>query len=568
MNPRIRLLKPDDRQVRHLAENLDCSTRLARLLINRGLENPDAARAFLAPDLTDLPLNAKIKDMKRAVARIAQAITTGERILIFGDYDVDGVTATVLLHRFLEQSGGHVDYYIPHRIDEGYGLAAEQVESVLKPSGCPLVITADCGSGSQDAVAAARLAGIDVIVTDHHEISQPPDAVAVINPMRSDCPSGLRNLAGVGVAFFLILHLRKYLRRHHHYSGVREPNVKQLCDLVALGTVADMVPLTGANRILTRTGLAQIGPDGQPGLAALAAACDLAAQPIDAQDIAFRLAPRINAAGRMGHAATAAELLLSSDRVTADRLAGELVHLNRHRQTTEGRLMAEIDSLLSGNPELVSPHSLVLAGNGWHPGILGIAAAKLVRRYCRPVVLISTDGSSAKGSARSVAGFDMVSGLARCRSHLTGYGGHRMAAGLQLPHRNLDDFRQAFEAVVASEADRHDFIPEITADDHLALSDVTPTLMDELERLGPFGNGNPEPVFITETVRLVSNRPVGGIHQRLRLRSQAMPEGPTMEAMRFSGALQQLDGTRTMEAAIRLRWNHWQGQRRIQMILE
>jgi single-stranded-DNA-specific exonuclease len=568
MSLRIRRLTPDDHRVRRLARELPCSQVLARLLTNRGLDDPAAARQFLNPDLADLPVDAVFKGMRRAVERIARAVLSGERILVFGDYDVDGVTATAVLCRFLEEAGANVDYYIPHRVEEGYGLNVAQVASVLVPSGCSLVVTADCGSGSQAAVAAAVRAGIDLVVTDHHQIPQPPEALAVINPMQADCPSGMRYLSGVGVAFFLVLHLRKHLREQRCFRRRPEPNLKRLCDLVALGTVADMVPLVEANRILTRIGLEQIAAGAQPGVRALTALCNLDSRPLDAQDISFRLAPRINAAGRMGHAATAAELLLAPDPVSAERLAAELIDLNRRRQMAESRLMSEIDALLAERPEWVAPHSLVLSGRNWHPGILGIAAAKLVRRYNRPVVLLATDGSHAKGSARSIVGLDVVAAIARSRRFLSGFGGHSMAAGLQLPHVHIDAFREAFESAAAAGFQGRDLTPEIAVDDRLAVSDLSPALMDDLARLGPFGNGNPEPVFVTEAVDLVSSRRVGAGHQRLVLRSSADLAGPKVEAMRFDGALQEVGSPGNLEVVFRLRWNHWQGRRRIQLILE
>jgi len=361
-----------------LKQALGCHPVIATLLVNRRLTSPEQADAFLHASIAHLRPPTGLKDLEKAVERTTRAVAAGETILLFGDYDVDGTTATAVLFEFLKACGARVTYYIPHRLNEGYGLQARHIADVAVPRRATLLITVDCGSNSHAAVEAARAAGIDVIITDHHHVSPPlPQAVAVINPKRPDCPGGLDRLAGVGVAFCLAVALRRRLREAGFWGERTEPNLRWLCDLVALGTIADMVPLLEENRILAKTGLEVIGSGRRPGLAALMEAAGIAHRPMDSDDVAFRLAPRLNAAGRIDHAGLAVDLLTAERMEPARRLAQTLNQLNASRQEIERRIGENLEALIARQPELLKRQTLVLAHPEWHAGVIGIAASKM-----------------------------------------------------------------------------------------------------------------------------------------------------------------------------------------------
>ncbi|RTZ99680.1 MAG: single-stranded-DNA-specific exonuclease RecJ, partial [Deltaproteobacteria bacterium] len=348
MEHRFKICQPDPQITRRIQNNLSCSPIMAGILARRGFKTPEDVRAFLHPALTDLHPPFHMKDMDLATRRIGQAIVQNEKILIFGDYDVDGVTSTTILLKFLQYAGARVSTHIPHRIEDGYGLSAAYVSGHAAPDGINLIITVDNGSSCHKAVEQARRADIDVIIVDHHTISAPfPNALAVVNPRRADCPSGLSDLAGVGVVFSLLICLRKFLRNSGFWKDRPEPNLKKECDLVALGTVADMVPLSNDNRILTRAGLDIIRHHSpRPGLRALMATAGVRADTVDSEDIAFRLAPRINAAGRMDHADTALSLFAADDPVTLGPIAEHIEDLNSRRRDIQERLFNRIRTVL------------------------------------------------------------------------------------------------------------------------------------------------------------------------------------------------------------------------------
>ena len=418
------MLQPDPVAVRELSQKLNCHPVTARVLINRNIETQSDASHFLQVSLNNLRPPSSLKDTDTAVERIYKAITGKQKILLFGDYDVDGITATVVLLNFLRHAGADVTYYIPHRINEGYSIQPRHISQYARPNQFDLIITADCGSGSHQTVAAANQSGIDMIITDHHNIDDDiPPALAVINPKRRDCPAGLHNLAGVGVAFFLLISLRTYLREKGFWRNRPEPNLKSYCDLVALGTVADMVPLVDENRILCKTGLSLINTGRRPGLTALAQASGIRDNTLDAEDIAFRLAPRLNAAGRMDHAARAVELLTTQDAGYAAAAAQTLNQLNQKRQQLEKGTLAEIEEYLAINASLLRQRSLVLSQDGWHAGLLGIVASRVMERCYRPVILIALEGGLGKGSARSIPGINLYDALVECRQYLDSFGG-------------------------------------------------------------------------------------------------------------------------------------------------
>ncbi len=561
-------MHPDETLVREMAASLGCSRLLAELLVNRNFHSAEAAVRFLNPSLNHIRSPFALKDMDLALARLQRAVIGRENIMVFGDYDADGVTATAVLYDFFRQTGTPVSYYIPHRINEGYSLHPDHIGLALSRN-TKLIVTADCGSASGAAMATAKQKGVDVIVTDHHQISQPPPgALAVINPNRHDCEAGLEHLAGVGVAFCLLICLRKKLRDIDFWSEKPQPNLKHLCDLVALGTVADIVPLREENRIFTCSGLNVMQNGGRIGLAALIRQSRLDQEKTNVSDIAFRLAPRINAAGRMDHAGSAVELLLTDDPDEAARLARRLDELNSTRQEFEGRVIDDISRRIDKDPALLERHSLVLSGSDWHEGVIGIAASKLLELYYKPVALISTRDTIAKGSARSISGFDLYSGLAACRDYLMNFGGHSLAAGFSIRPEQIEAFIRAFEDRVRQKTSPLDYIKKIPIDLELDFNEITPELVDEIERLKPFGTGNPEPLFIAREIQIAAAKIVGKYHRKMQLTQNGRPSNKTLDAIQFNIDPVNIATTGFAQIAYRLRWNHWNGKRTIQLIIE
>jgi len=563
------ICKPDPEIVRTLSAELNCSTILATILVNRGFAVSADAERFLETSLDGLPSPFSIIDMDRAVERIVQAIDRNEKILIFGDYDADGVTATALLLDFLRIARADVDTYIPHRIEEGYGLQPTHIDTVAVPEGAKLIITVDCGSSDHMALKAAAEAGIDTIVTDHHIITEElPEAFAIVNPKRRDCPSGCDMLSGAGVAFYLTIALRKHMRDAGLWRNRGEPNLKQYCDLVAIGTVADIVPLLNDNRILTRWGVEEINRHKRPGVRALTEIAGVSRRPVETDDIAFRLAPRLNAAGRMDHADAALALLMETDPEQADRLAEYLDSLNRERQDVEDRLLKQALSDIHSQPSLRQQKSLVLSYRDWPEGVLGIIASRLARQFYRPSILISVRDGMGKGSGRSIPGFDLYNALSACADTLSRFGGHKMAAGLSLEEAQISRFADRFEAFVSSTTTADDFVETSSVDCCLDPGEITPGLIDELERLKPFGTANPDPIFAMTDVAVVSSRIVGRNHRRMRIRSASDRSGRALDAIHFNIDPDEPMKSRYESMFFRLGWNYWNGNKTIQMTVE
>lgn len=556
--------------VKRLTRIVNCRPATATILTHRGIDTESKARQYLEPSLTHLSPPFIMQDMQKAVPRICDAVIGKERILIFGDYDVDGVTATTVLYRFLRQAGADVAFYIPHRIREGYGLKPQHVSDYAVPNRFRVLVTVDCGSSNHDAVKLAQKAGIDVIVADHHEVPRIlPPAYAIINPKRVDCPSNLDYLAGVGVAFYLTVGIRKRLRDLDFWNGESEPNLKESCDLVALGTVSDMVPLVNDNRILTKTGLEVIrSSGGRLGIKALLHACGLEKNYFDTEDIAYRIGPRINAAGRIDHARSAAELLITDDLAEARRISDLLNNLNARRQKEEQKVLDEILNKLDKQPDLMQNQCLVLAGMGWHEGVLGIIASRLVRLFFRPVVLLSTDGQTAKGSARSIPNVNLYDILSACQEILVRFGGHSMAAGLQIRTARIDDFKQAFQNAIAQTTNAKDFTRQIDIDYQLDLEEITPPLLDELELLKPFGASNPEPLFLAQDIQVASSKIVASTHRRMQLKPSKGKSHRSFAAIQFNAGDRFLQTTHFSKMAYRLQWNRWNGNKSMQIVVE
>ena len=564
------ILQPDIQSVKILCDILKCDRITATLLVNRKIETAESALNFLNPALNNIGSPFSIKDMDIAVRRIYKAIINSEKILIFGDYDVDGITSTCILLDFLQNSGADVHYYIPHRAKEGYSLHTMHISDYAIPNRINLIITVDCGSGSHDAVKTAQDAGIDVIITDHHIIPiKVPEAFAVVNPKRRDCAAGFDNLAGVGVVFVVIICLRKYMRDMNFWRNRQEPNLKVLCDLVALGTLADSVPLIDENRIFASAGVQLIKTENnRPGIRALLKICHIENSYINSEDITFKIVPRLNASGRMEHGKLSVEILTTESLNDAVQMARSLNDLNILRRKIEDKIINDIHAYLAKNPCELEKRSLVLSAEDWHEGVLGIVASRLVNNYFRPVIVISTKNGVGKGSARSIPGFDLYEGLSACSDDLVHFGGHSMAAGMKIELKNIERFKTNFDNTVASRIKPADFIPKLSIDCELGFDDITDSLVDEIESLAPFGNGNPEPLFITKNVEVFSSKIVGKNHRSMLLKQSVRKMPKIFNAIHFNALTNAPLKDNFDRIAFRLRWNRWNGQKKVQIVVE
>ncbi len=545
-----------------LAAALGLHPLAARILAARGLGDPEAARAFLDPRLADLPDPFLMRGMEGAVARIVAAVERGERIATYGDYDVDGVTSTVLLAGFLRAAGADVVTYTPHRLVEGYGLNVAAVERLVA-GGARLVVSLDCGITSVAEVAAAAALGVDAVVVDHHTVPvELPAAVAILNPHQPGCGYPSKELAAVGVTFALVMALRRRLRERGRFGDGRpEPNLREALDLVALGTIADVVPLTGANRILVRHGLEELARSRRPGILALKRVAGIpGGAPVSAGQVGFRLGPRINAAGRLDDAGRGVRLLATADPAEAEALAQELDRENQARQEIERRMLEEARADAAARVA-AGARGLVLAREGWHPGVVGIVAARVAERFHRPAVLIGIAEGVGKGSGRSIEGFHLHAALAACGEHLERFGGHRHAAGLTLAAARIEPFRRAFEAHAAAALADDDLVPRCRVDGWIAEREATAQVAEALARLGPFGAGHPEPVLALRT-RALRARTVGAGGQHLKL---GLAGG--LDAIGFGMGERAAGCEGPIEAAFTLGFDEWDGARRLQLRL-
>ena len=535
--------------------------------MNRGLSAPKEAASFLKPSFADMRSPFLMKDMDRAVSRILLALERREKVLVFGDYDADGMSGTALLFNFFAYLGMEVAYYIPDRLTEGYGLTPQFVERQAAGRNIGLIVTVDCGISSHEAVQEANRYGIDVIVTDHHEPSeQPPEAFAILNPKQPDCASGLTCLAGVGVAFNLALALRKRLRDEGFWKLRPEPNLKASCDLVAIGTVADMVPILQENRIYVKAGLEVLATSTRPGIKALLDVCNVTNGRIDTWDVAFKLAPRINAAGRLRHGKMGCELLTTSSSRIAQTIADELDHENTRRRDIEREILSDIVRGLEASSETLG-RSLVLHNPTWHEGVIGIVASRLVHQYMRPVVLIAVTDGMGKGSARSPKGFNLFEALVGCAQHLEKFGGHQSAAGLTLKAENIPAFSRAFDRQVREMASPEDFIPRLDIDTEISPAEITPELADELEALAPFGTANPEPLFVLSDMEVRSARVVGNCHTQMQLVPAGNSASRSFQAIAFNTAAEKPIPDQFHHIACHIRWNRWKHRKSLQLII-
>jgi single-stranded-DNA-specific exonuclease len=473
---------------------------VARLLCLRGLGDPETASRFLAPKLEHLHDPYRLTDLSPAVERLMGALARRERIAVHGDYDVDGVTSTVILRRVLELLGGDVIHFLPERMRDGYGLQSPAVER-LHAAGARVLVSVDCGIRSADAARRARELGMDLIITDHHEPDGTlPDALAVINPKRHDCQYPDKHLAGVGVALKLVQAL---CMKHG-----REKWLPSFVKIAAIGTVADVVPLIGENRVIAKLGLEKLsrGPH-TTGLKALLEASQLLNKVLDGFHVSFVLAPRINAAGRMSTPDIAARLLLASDDAMADEaraLAEQLNEENTRRQDEEATIVAEAKKVIESDPSVGAHNVLVVGGEGWHRGVIGIVASKLVDAYHKPAIVLSYDGEEVHGSCRSISAFDMLAGLESCAELFVKFGGHKQAAGLTMELGRVKEFRDRINAWADERLEPDDLIPRLRLDAALGLSGIASDVVEGVESLAPFGLGNPRPVFDAAEVEIIN----------------------------------------------------------------
>lgn len=540
---------PDANEVAALTGGLKLPPVLARLLVQRGFGAPEDARAFLRPSLETLSDPFAMRDMDVAVRLVGETIGAGQAILVHGDYDVDGQCGTTLLTRVLRAAGATAVPFVPHRMRDGYDFGPAGI-AAAREARAGLIITCDCGVTAMDAVADARAAGFKVIVTDHHLPRELPPADAVLNPQRADDDSQNKGLCGTGVAFKLAQGLVIEL-------GLPRNLPLHLLDLVALATVADIVPLTGENRTLVRFGLKLLGDSRWPGVRALVESAGLRGKVVRSGHVGFVLAPRLNAAGRVGEAMDGVRLLLSDDDAEARRLAARLESLNHERQAMDQQILDEAAEVVDTTADLDRDYGLVLAREGWHPGVIGIVASRIVERYARPAILLAIEGRDARGSGRSISRFNLHDALSRCSGMLTRFGGHRMAAGLSLPADRIDEFREAFNAVAREELTPDDLIPTQHVDQVVSLGELDLDLERLLRRLEPYGPGNPTPVFGTAAVTVRDPRIIKEKHVKFRLSDDT----GRLDAIGFDWA-DRVDPAwweSPVDVAFRLEQNDWGG---------
>jgi single-stranded-DNA-specific exonuclease len=494
----------------HMARSLGIHPAVATVLRGRGIETVEAAREFLNPSLDHLHDPFELPDMSAAVERIVQAIRDSQTVMIHGDYDVDGITATALLVRFLSKLGVDIQYFIPNRFTDRYGLSIDAVRKAAE-GGAALVIAVDCGVTGFEPIAEARRLGLDVIVIDHHEPAETlPDANAIVDPKRADSKYPERELVSAGLCFKTASAVCERL------DLPQDSLRRAFLDLVALGTIADVAPLVGENRALTHHGLKLLPQTRKVGLKALLQLCGLDGT-VGSSDVGFRIAPRMNAVGRMGDATDALELLLTDDDQEALRIALQLENANRERQREQESTYLDALRLIDDEVDLDTDRVLVLASPDWHIGVVGIVASKILEKHGRPAIMLVTEGEEARGSARSIEGFDINRALEACSDKLIRHGGHALAAGVTLRTGNLDEFRARLNDLAAESISPAEIEPRILIDGELVLDEVDEELLESLAMLEPFGRGNPNPMFITRGVEIISARAVGRDDQHLKL---------------------------------------------------
>lgn len=533
---RWKLLPHDNQVTDHLVQSLRIVPALAQLLVNRGVHHSEEAKTFLTASLSGLHDPAELPGIPEAAERIYLAATNKKRICIYGDYDVDGITASTILWRCLSLAGADVDYYVPDRLEEGYGLNSDALRK-LKEQNFHQVITVDCGITSVEQAQVATELGLELIITDHHEMKATlPDASVLVHPRLPGSTYPFKELCGAGVAFKLAWAIAQKFSNAQKVSEQFKNFLVESVALVALGTVADVVPLTGENRIFVRQGLKNLQATPSIGIKALIQAAELGDKQLDAGHIGFTLAPRLNAAGRLGQARLAIELLATSNPTRAVDLARYLNEQNEKRQTVERRIAAQAKEMVESMGDLADEPAYVLSSDDWHPGVVGIVASRLVEKYARPVLMISTQEEVGSGSGRSIDGFALHEALAKCGEHLISHGGHAAAAGFKVAKDQIEPLRAAFLAVARQKLDGRKLQHTITLDTEIPLSALTTGLMKGIASLEPHGAGNRRPMFLASGLQVVGEpKKVGKGENHLSFRVK-QGTGPTIKAIAWGMA--------------------------------
>lgn len=535
---------------------------ISQILFNRGYRDVESARRYLYPSLSDLHSPFLMKDMKKGVSRLLKAIRNKEKIIIYGDYDADGITSVVILYKFIKEITPDIDYYIPDRIEEGYGLKITAIDNFRK-NNVGLIITVDCGISDIEQIAYAQSLGIDTIILDHHEISGPlPPSVASINPNREDCTFPFKGLAGVGIAYNFLIALRGTLSKEGFWENKNYPNLKEYLDIVALGTIGDIAPLIDENRIFTKIGLELITTGRRPGIKALKEVSGVDNQTIDSFKASFSLIPRINAAGRIASPAEAVKLLLTDDFSEARVLAEKLDSYNRQRQLMEKKILSDIIETINDDSSIEKKNALVFASDKWHPGIIGIVASRLVELYNRPAFVISLNNGVGKGSGRSVSGFNIYRGLHQCAHLLLSFGGHYHAAGISIKEENISEFAGLFDEITGSHFELPDVSSQITIDSECSIENINHDLIAQLELLAPFGSRNPEPLLYARNIKASSLIIVGNNHLKMWVNNN----GPAIDSIWFNMGrhLDSLNGA-VLDIVFTPQINNWNGSPDIQL---
>lgn len=549
-----------------LADQLGAPPLIARLLLNRGVEDPELGRLWLSGSIRDLPDPRGMGGMDAATERILEALDGHQRICVHGDYDVDGCTSVALLVHLLRRLDADVTWYAPHRQRDGYGVALHTVDR-LASEGVRLLVTCDTGVSANAAIARGNELGIDTVVCDHHTPPAVlPEAAAIINPRLDPEGNPCAELAAVGVSFMLAVALRARLRERGAFADAPEPDLREYLDIVALGTVADLAPLRGINRLLVRTGLKVLAARRRPGLRALMDVAGIRREdPLEASHLGFRLGPRINAAGRLAEASVAVELLLADGEGEARRLAEQLDGWNRRRQETERRIHAEALTQLQGDDRLAERRGLVVWSADWHPGVVGIVASRLMQHFHKPTLVIAVTGELGTGSGRGISGVDLFGALDRYSCLFERFGGHRAAAGLTLRASNLERLREAFADEAFADQPRSLWEPKLRLDAELHLDDVTWDLEEAIAGLAPFGIGNPQPLFMARGLRATGVKPLsrGGLRMQLRQRGS-----PSIKGIGFGLQVDPAALQGPLDAVFAIQANHWRGKATLELFLK
>ncbi len=552
--------------VERLREDQGLSSLLAQLMVNRGLGDPDAARFFLDAQLDTVHDPFLMLGMDVAVRRIVQAIQNRETVTVYGDYDVDGVTSAALVVHFFRELGAPFDYYLPNRMEEGYGLNNQALETI-KARGSKLVITADTGITALPQVAHANKIGMEVIVTDHHQISVDglPDALAVLNPHQPDCTYPFKFLSGVGIVFKLAAGIRRGLLEAG-WDADKLPNLRKHLDLFTLGTIADMAPLVDENHVLTSHGLEALRTSVKPGVIALKSVVGIDGK-VDSSSVGFGMGPRLNAAGRLGQPDRGLHLLVSSDLNEAMEMARSLEALNEERKETQKWCFEEAEYLLERQVDLENENVIVLASENFHQGVIGIVASKLADKFYRPAILIALKNGVGKGSARSIPSFNLVKAMTQCSEHLIQYGGHAYAAGLNIEQGRVDDFRMAINRVGDEFLTEDCLVAELKVDATLALEDISQETFKEIESLEPFGQMNKVPIFISRGVRARDVKFVGREDNHVRFRAFQGKQYRNVIGFNLAHAFQSIDANEPLDIVYEMRRNTWGGRDSIEIKL-